>query len=156
MIVNKNNIYLVPWDWKPEIKENYSWDDFLIKCWDLFANKVSRNRYVKFYLLNKQKSICPVCGNRIYNADHGVVHCCDYDRICTCPDEAIEYYDPDPSLKEVNRFVKIPYCEGCDRKEDCLSVMVMVHKNCNADLYETQKRIRKHFSTQKEFLKSVK
>lgn len=122
---------LIPNHWKSNIPEECK-----NNAWKLFAENITRNRWVKQYLLNRAEGKCDWCNKGFVNADEGIVHHKTYSSFCLCPDSCMEIYDP--SLNNANRTIVIPNCGECQYKEKCLDQLALVHSNCNKEINDIQ------------------
>ena len=94
--------------------------------WKIFAERICKNSYVKKFLNDRQKNICPVCGKAIRS--HVVVHHVDYDYYC-------KFCNSGNDWRVLGTRVQ-PDCERCHKLHcewflECMSRLRAVHNSCN-------------------------
>ena|SRR5687767_603756 len=102
-----------------------------IEAWKNFAQRITKNPFVKEFLLSRDGNKCSWCTKRMINSL--VVHHTSYEHHCS--------YNV---VKRVNAATEnrpfktrvVPDCEGCkknslDRFLECMSKLALVHTGCN-------------------------
>ena len=113
-------------------------NDFDLKRWNNFKNKITRSYFIKKKLKVKQSNICPVCSK--FLNENTVVHHIDYDRLCD-----YEYYEfqKSPTIKNPNREIKVPKCKSCKNSDLCMDKIILIHNRCHLILHKMEGRISK-------------
>jgi hypothetical protein len=151
LILNVGLNYMNRFNYKDFFPKNYpeeliktkfkDLNDFDLKRWKNYKNRIPRSDFIKNSLKNKQSNICPVCSK--FLSKNSVVHHIDYDRLCD-----FEYYEyqKSPTIKNSNREVKVPKCKSCKNSNLCMDKLVLIHNRCHLILHKMEGRI----SEQKE------
>jgi len=111
----------------------------LYDYWISYSRRVTRNKFVKEYLYNRDNGICPYCKRKL-DIDKAVIHHKDY--MNTCIYHQDDYFVIDnPTSKRPNRKAKISKCQLCQKENpnkflDCMSRLVLVHSICNKRISE--------------------
>ena len=106
--------------------------------WISYARRVTRNSFVKKFLFDRQKGICPYCKEPIKNLEKARIHHIDYMNLCIYPkDDFVEI--PHPTPKRPNKTAKVSKCKECfvSNKEQfllCMSKLALVHSLCNKNI----------------------
>lgn len=120
------NEKLIPKVGSDDVKENYN-----IEKWKTYARRMTKNEFMKMYILKKYNGICQWCRCKIINKF--VIHHIDYERECINT-KLIEIAHP--TEKRPNRVYKVPDCENCYKNNplefyECVKRIVPVHSGCN-------------------------
>lgn len=114
------------------------------KSWSMFADLHFQSDYWKPILAERQKEICPVCGESLAGCKTSIHHlsydkCCDG---CRVKDMIKVGYCPSEDPEKV-AFKMVPNCAVCRYKTpklhaDCESKLALFHRYCHA---KTHKKI---------------
>lgn len=96
-------------------------------------------------IYERQHGICPYCGKRMLNINVGTaIHHNSYDNSCTFNGPLIHIYSPQP---DGAIQIQVPNCAVCYYKypcksEDCISALVMIHKDCHELLHGHLEKVK--------------
>lgn len=132
MMVNKNNIDIIPKNSSLDMKKKYH-NDFR---WILYGRRIQRNPFIKKFLLNKYNNKCLWCGKNIRSTF--VIHHIDYDNMCILNEIIAMPYETKYGKQTVRN---IPNCEKCYKEmnenfNNCINKLVPVHQMCNKLIYD--------------------
>ncbi len=99
--------------------------------WKNFALRITKNPFVKEFLLQKDGNSCQWC-NKPMN-DNIIIHHISYEHSCTFG-KVIEINRA--TEKRPNKVAVVPDCKLCkegneDRFNTCISKLALVHSGCN-------------------------
>lgn len=122
------NIQIVPTNTRMKAKPPVSQN---LEQWRNFAQRITKNPFVKTYLIERDGTICGWCKKELY--DLKIVHHISYDHYCSY-DKVIRINSPTPTNPFKTRLV--PDCKSCmedtlERFETCMQKLVLVHSICN-------------------------
>ena len=107
--------------------------------------KITRNNFARKLIYERQHGICPYCGKRMLNINVGTaIHHNSYDNSCTFNGPLIHIYSPQP---DGAIQIQVPNCAVCYYKypcksEDCISALVMIHKDCHELLHGHLEKVK--------------
>jgi len=129
------NKEIVPFLSQKQAKESTGVD---IESWRNFAQRITKNPFVKEFLLRRDGNKCGWCQNEI--KQNRIVHHITYEHSCSYN---IVIQIPSPTDKYPNKTRVVPDCKNC--KEDnsnrfmsCMEKLVLVHGMCNKIMSETK------------------
>lgn len=103
--------------------------------WRNYAQRITKNPFVKEYLFKKYKGICPYCGLKLNQ--NFVLHHRVYDRECVT---AATIRVSRPTEKRPNKTAKVPNCESCTIFHECVDEHIYpIHVTCNMRIAEEVK-----------------
>jgi len=99
--------------------------------WKNFASRITKNPFVKEYLLERDGCNCQWCNKEL--GLNFVIHHISYDHSCTFDKMIILKR---PTEKRPNKESKVPDCKLCmeedkNRFNECMTKLVLVHSPCN-------------------------
>ena len=102
-----------------------------IEAWKNFAQRITKNPFVKDFLINRDGNKCSWCTRRMINSL--VVHHTSYQHHCS--------YNVVKRIKagtenRPNKTRLVPDCEACKKDSlgrflECMDKLVLVHNGCN-------------------------
>jgi hypothetical protein len=133
------NSGLIPLHRSKDVKQNFEQN---IEAWKNFAQRITKNLFVKNFLLKRDGSHCSWC-KRTMNENFAVhhisyYHCCTFKKVTVVS-------TPTPS--NPNNYRIVPDCESCKKENEkrfleCMDKLALVHSSCNKEISDS----RKHFS----------
>ncbi len=107
-----------------------------IEKWRNFAQRITKNPFVKTFLLAQDENTCAWCDRLLKESK--VIHHIDYNHYCSY-DVVIRISAPTANNPCKTRVV--PDCESCradnnDRFMACMAKLVLVHVSCNKKISE--------------------
>lgn len=116
---------LIPTHWKSDILKSLK--PGLVNKWKNYSELICKNKDLKSYLIYNQNNICPWCGKSLYNSknNYPVIHHISYTNICT--GELIKGFSG-------REFISFPNCMNCERLEECVEDLAVVHTLCNKEI----------------------
>jgi hypothetical protein len=112
-------------------REKYQSD---IESWKNFAQRITKNPFVKTFLLARDGHNCSWCQRNV--TEHFVIHHISYDHFCGY-NRLIRIVAS--TTKRPHRERQIPDCENCKKDSNqrfliCMSKLVLVHCLCNKQI----------------------
>lgn len=137
MPVTDSHTEIIPPQSKTQARVNYLHD---LEAWMNFAQRITKNPFVKEFLIARDGKQCSWCGKYLYN--NAVVHHVSYDHVCSY-NKCKEIATPIPG--KPNKMRIVPDCENCKRDNGerfmtCMSKLALVHSGCNWKI-ATQTRV---------------
>lgn len=127
------NSSIIPPVSSTEAKKSYE-DN--IEAWKNYAQRITKNPFVKSFLLKRDDYKCPCCERSLSN--NSQVHHSSYNHICTF-NVVIRVDSPTPHNPHKTRLV--PDCQSCRKQDEyrfaaCMSKLAQVHPLCNKKVYD--------------------
>jgi len=107
-----------------------------IEAWKNFAQRITKNQFVKAFLLQRDGTKCSWCHKDIHEIK--IIHHTTYDHCCSYN---VVIRIPSPTYKHRNKTRVVPDCKSCkensiERFINCMDKLVLVHSNCNKSISE--------------------
>jgi hypothetical protein len=114
-------------------REKYLLD---IESWKNFAERITKNPFIKNLLIERDGSKCPWCQKVLYG--HFVIHHITYEHSCTYS-KVVRVASPTENRPNKTRLV--PDCQNCEKENTegflgCMNKLVLVHNLCNKKIAE--------------------
>lgn len=105
-----------------------------IEAWKNFAQRITKNQFVKEFLLNRDGNNCSWCDETTNN--NFVIHHISYAHFCTygIVKEVFSGTEMRPFKTRI-----VPDCQSCKqnnciRFNECMDKLVLVHRRCNKEI----------------------
>jgi hypothetical protein len=107
-----------------------------IESWKNFAQRITKNPFIKVYLFERDGEKCAWCQRALY--DQPIIHHITYEHYCSYT-TVIRVASPTENRPNKTRLV--PDCENCKKENtngfmSCVNKLVLVHSNCNKKIAE--------------------
>ena len=137
------NKHIVPDLTSREARENFA-DN--IEAWKNFAQRITKNSYVKYFLRERDGNCCSWCHGKLIKRP--IVHHIDYNHCCSFN---IVISVPTPTLNDPYKTRIVPDCKSCkeqnkDRFMICMEKLALVHNICNKRIADIVMEQFKDFS----------
>ena len=124
---------IIPLLSRKEVKESIVAN---IEAWRNFAQRITKNPFVKAFILERDGNACSWCYKNLHEVK--IIHHTAYDHICNY-NKLIRISSP--TVNNPNKTRLVPDCESCkqennDRFMVCMSKLVLVHSICNKRISE--------------------
>jgi len=134
------NAILIPLVPQQHVKNNYLHQ---LDAWRNFAQRITKNPFVKEFLLQRDGHTCAWCNNEL-KENFQVHHIC-YQHSCSYGARIKLSY---PTKNRLDKIRTVPDCENCKKENEsrfmtCMNKLVLVHGLCNKEIAQTNPRSAK-------------
>lgn len=126
------NLAIIPTLSSMDAKRGFLHD---IEAWKNFARRITKNLFVKSFLLERDGVKCSWCKKHLTAAP--VIHHHTYEHVCT-------YNETKRIVTSALRAREVPDCESCRQKDEhrfltCMDKLSLVHAMCNKAIEDRRK-----------------
>jgi hypothetical protein len=106
-----------------------------LDAWRNFAQRITKNSFVKKFLLDRDGTKCSWCNRQM---ETSTIHHVSYNHVCTY---TAVITVRTPTEKRPHRTRVVPDCESCKKNNSegflsCMSKLTLVHSPCNKSIAE--------------------